>query len=112
MSYVCLACGNIHNFQQRIRGYTNWTGTEFIDGVSGEPTDWDDYEDYDSETTDWEEMQCSKCKEFDVEEYNGQQELLAIKWKHLDKTGKWHKDELEEEDRDGKWKNLMVLEGI
>ena len=97
---ICLNCGNTKQFYQIHNMRIHASECAFINGDCGDIEDWDHFEENDRETIDTDDTQCSKCDSADIEIDLSDTERVDIIWKHTDKNGEWHEQELPEKERD------------
>ena len=106
---ICLACGNVKEFERETYGTARLTRQERYDAET------DNLEQDDPETED-EEMdgdngwECIACgSNTDVEECDDEEEIEKNIWKHTDKKGEWSESELDVKDRDEKLGKVVAI---
>lgn len=112
MSIICLDCGNTGKFKRRYALTEYASETAILNGKTEEELDYEDYDIADSERGDYYPIECIKCKSQNCKDELGEEGILNARWKHTDKEGKWHKEELPEELRNKRIRNMLLAKSV
>lgn len=102
----CQDCGEEEEFIKHWEE-KRWFECDALCGADGEVDYADDENEVDGEVLDGSWYECDNCGWGEVKFLN-EKEIIVIKSEHIDKKGKWHDEELEEDEKDPK----LVAEAV
>ena len=95
---ICRGCGEQDEFEQVVTGSCTFEEVHYLDG-NGEVKDVEEQGTSDQEVSDEEDITCSDCGSYDLEEFKDYGEFVKYRIEHTDENQKWHEEVLSEDKR-------------
>ena len=95
---ICRECGECDEFEQVATGTCRFEERHYLDG-NGNSKAVDTEGTTDHEVDEEEDITCSDCGNYEVEEFDDYGEFVKYKIEHTDKGGEWHEEVLSEDER-------------